>query len=1066
MHHYGHGGAQQRVAAQARAGPTEEMSKDFDNEDKAAMAALCTAAAAAQHVVNFQKGIGQQEFVGEGVTHKAHASTRKKRFITACVVTTAVVEQDIEVKPTSSSPALSLDSPETSSTPDSPVLKPSPRPVAGPRPPPSPRPSPVIVDSRKPVENNTRPTRPNGAKPMVGESSYRQVFRPGDSPGKSDTTSATAKSSVDSLGKILEKAEKLKEQKTSFKEQKMFAAQKESTRFVKSTWRKGVGLETPPPADATASGSVEMEKGSGSATMANAPSVTSPVQVEVKRPELRGPPLKPPLKPLPNQEQPQKKQVILKDIGAKDQGAGAGRSATAGKAGSKPAASAPADPFPGPVKAGKAGASKGKDSKEDWRKKSSSTDGLKRRVGTKASKPDDAADVDIPGTAVGTRRGGRKMTKATRKAAREQAALAAAPVKVDILEIGAQGMSVPDLAQKLAVNDSQIIKTLFLKGIATTVNQTLDEETIKLVCEEFGVEVVEAGSLKLEDMAKKTEFLDEDDLDNLQMRPPVVTIMGHVDHGKTSLLDYIRKTKVAAGEAGGITQGIGAYRVPVIVDGEEQSCVFLDTPGHQAFTAMRARGARVTDVAVIVVAADDGVKPQTEEAIAHARAANVPIIVAINKIDKDGAEPARVMQELSGIGLMPEDWGGDIPMVQVSALKGQNVDSLLETVMLVAEFQELKANPNRRAKGTVIESRLDKTKGVLATLLVQNGTLKKGDVVLCGEAYGKMRALLDHSGDRVETAGPSTAVQVFGLSSVPVAGEEFEVLDSLEAARERAEKCGEATRLTRLAAQAAEGKVTLASLATSVAEGKEGGVERHQLNVILKADVQGTLEAIREALKTLPQDTVNLRMLLQAAGDVTVSDVDLAIASEGVIIGFNVDSPSAVQTYAENKGVEIRHYKVIYELIDDIRDAMEGLLDVVQEEVPIGKAEVRAIFVSGSGKVAGCMVTEGKLVKGCGCKIRRGSAVVYTGNLVSLRRVKELAKEVVAGLECGVGLDDYNEWQEGDIIEAFNLVAKKRTLEEASVTTASSLAAVAATASAIVTKPVSTSSSVSSPTAS
>ncbi|MCO5611623.1 hypothetical protein L7F22_065877 [Adiantum nelumboides] len=1064
------------------------------------MAALCTAAAAAQHAVNFQKGIGQQvsiqsqasphshsrkfasnysvlsskEFVGEGVTHKAHASTRKKRFITTCVVTTAVVEQDIEAKPTSNSPSRSLDSSEASSTPDSIVLKPSPRPVTVPRPPPTPRPNPVIADSRKPAESNARPPRLNGANPIAGQSSYRprQVFRPGDTPVKSDTSLASPKSSIDSLGQILEKAEKLKEQKKSFKEQKTFAVQKESTRFVKSTWRKGVGLETPPPTE-IAPGSVDREKTNGSATVANAASALSPAQVqaqsagqvEVKRPELRGPPLKPSLKPPHSRDQSPRKQVILKDIGAKDQGVGAGKPTIAGKVGSKSAASAPVDPFLGPVKPGKAGAAKGKDNKEDWRKKASSTDGLKRRVGVKASEPDDSADVDIPGAAVGTRRSGRKMSKATRKAAREQAARAAAPVKVEMLEIGAQGMSVPDLAQKLAVNDSQIIKTLFLKGIATTVNQTLDEETIKLVCQEFGVEVVEAGTLKVEDMAKKTEFLDEDDLDNLQSRPPVVTIMGHVDHGKTSLLDYIRKSKVAAGEAGGITQGIGAYRVPVTVDGEEQSCVFLDTPGHQAFTAMRARGARVTDVAVIVVAADDGVRPQTQEAIAHARAANVPMVVAINKIDKEGAEPARVMQELSGIGLMPEDWGGDVPMVQVSALKGQNVDSLLETIMLVTEFQELKANPTRRAKGTVIESRLDKTKGVLATLLVQNGTLKKGDVVFCGEAYGKVRALLDHSGTRVETAGPSTAVQVFGLSSVPVAGEEFEVLDSLEAARGRAEECAQAARLTRLAAQAAEGKVTLASLATLVAEGKEGGVERHQVNVILKADVQGTLEAIREALRTLPQDTVNLRMLLQAAGDVTISDVDLAIASDAIIIGFNVNSPSAVQTYAESKGVEIRLYRIIYELIDDIRNAMEGLLDVVQEEVPLGKAEVRAVFVSGSGKVAGCMVMDGKLVKGCGCKVRRGGAVVYTGNLVSLRRVKELAKEVVAGLECGVGVDNFNEWEEGDIIEAFNLVAKKRTLEEASVTTTSSLAAVAASATATITNPAATSSG-SSPVAS
>eukprot|EP00250_Pteridium_aquilinum_P019081 c24285_g1_i1 orf=829-4104(-) len=1085
------------------------------------MAALCTVAAAAQHVVSFQKAVGQQvsiqsqasphhnhsrkfasnysvlsskEFVGDGAIHKTHASSRKKRLVTTCVVTTAVVEQDIEVKPTSSSSSLSskagLESSDPSSSPSasSPVLKPSPRPVAIPRPQPQPRPrpTPVIIDSKGPAGNRARTPGPNGTRPANADSSFRQVFRPGDSPAKPNGSSEATKSTVDSLGEILEKAEKLKEQKAA-------AVPKESNRYVKSTWRKGVGLETPPPIEtpqrpASGSGpsqdqwtvgsaSVKASMSattapSGSTTTGNASSASSSVQLGVKKPELRGPPLKAPQQPPPSREGPQspRKQVILRDVGAKDQGVGGGSASGKPGPGGRPssarpsaAAAAAADPFLGPVKPGKAGAAKGKDNKEDWRKKSAPVgDGLKRRLGPKESERDDTADVDVRGGAGTARRGGRKMTKATRKAAREQAARAAAPVKVEMLEIGKQGMSVPDLAQKLAVNDAEIVKTLFLKGIATTVNQTLDEETIKLVCEEFGVEVVEAGSVKLEDMAKKTmEFLDEDDLDNLVVRAPVVTIMGHVDHGKTSLLDFIRKSKVAAGEAGGITQGIGAYRVPVTVDGSEQLCVFLDTPGHQAFTAMRARGARVTDVAVIVVAADDGVRPQTEEAIAHARAANVPIVVAINKIDKEGAEPERVMQELSNIGLLPEDWGGDIPMVQVSALKGQNVDSLLETVMLVAEFQELKANPNRSARGTVIESCLDKTKGVLATLLVQNGTLNKGDVVLCGEAYGKIRALLDDTGARVEKAGPSTAVQVFGLSNVPIAGEEFEVLDSLEEARDTAEQCGAAARLTRLAAQAAEGKVTLASLATSVAEGQEGGVERHQLNVILKVDVQGTLEAVREALKTLPQDTVNLRMLLQATGDVTVSDVDLAIASEGIIIGFNVSSPTAVQAYADSKGVEIRSYRVIYDLIDDIRNAMEGLLDVVQEQVPIGKAEVRAIFTSGSGKVAGCMVTEGKLVKGCGCKIVRGSTVVHTGNLASLRRVKEMAKEVIAGLECGVGVDNFNEWEEGDVLEAFNLVAKKRTLEEASVTTTSSLAAVAASASATTTNPTPTSAAAS-----
>jgi translation initiation factor IF-2 len=596
-------------------------------------------------------------------------------------------------------------------------------------------------------------------------------------------------------------------------------------------------------------------------------------------------------------------------------------------------------------------------------------------------------------------------------------------------------MSCQELAESLAVNDSEIVKVLFMKGIGITVNQTLDEETVKLVCKDFDVEVVEAGSIRVEDLAKKSNvFLDDEDADHLVPRPPVVTIMGHVDHGKTSLLDFIRKTKVAAGEAGGITQGIGAYSIDVKVEDEVQSCVFLDTPGHEAFSAMRARGARVTDIAVIVVAADDGVRPQTLEAIAHAKAADVPIVIAINKIDKDGANPQVVMQELSTHGLMPEEWGGDIPMVQVSAKKGTNIDTLLENIILVAEFQELKANPDREAKGTVIEASLDKARGPLATLLVQNGTLRVGDVVLCGEAYGKVRALMDYTGERVDEAGPSTAVQILGLSQVPVAGDEFEVVESLESARSRASDYAEIARNSRLQAQAGEGKVTLHSFANAVAASAETGVERHQLNVVLKVDAQGSVEAIREVVQALPQDTVALRFLMQSTGEISGSDVDLALASGAIVVGFNVGVQASVQAQADAEGVEIRMYRVIYDLVDDIRKAMEGLLEDVEEEVPIGEAEVRAVFGAGSGKVAGCMVTEGKLVKGAGIRVLRGKESVHVGTITSLRRVKELAKEVAAGLECGVGTQDFNEWQEGDKIMAFNLVAKKRTLEDASVT--------------------------------
>eukprot|EP00271_Cylindrocystis_brebissonii_P018651 TRINITY_DN5397_c0_g1_i1.p1 TRINITY_DN5397_c0_g1~~TRINITY_DN5397_c0_g1_i1.p1 ORF type:complete len:1734 (+),score=332.66 TRINITY_DN5397_c0_g1_i1:240-5441(+) len=642
--------------------------------------------------------------------------------------------------------------------------------------------------------------------------------------------------------------------------------------------------------------------------------------------------------------------------------------------------------------------------------------------------------------------GNRKQSKSSRKAARAEAARANAPVKAEILEVGKQGMSVQELAMQLCINDSDVVRCLFMKGIMTTVNQTLDEETVGMVCEEYGVEVLEAGSVNMDELAKRTrDFVEDEDSGSLLLRPPVVTIMGHVDHGKTSLLDYIRKSKVAAGEAGGITQGIGAYRVkvpPMEEGAEEELCVFLDTPGHEAFSAMRARGARVTDVAIIVVAGDDGVRPQTLEAIAHARAAGVPMVVAINKMDKEGASAERVMQELAGHNLMPEAWGGDVPMVPVSAHTGDGITELLVNVMLQAEFADLRANPDSSAVGTVIEASLDKNRGAVATLLVQNGTLRKGDVLLCGEAYGKVRALVDDTGDRGDSAGPSMAVEVLGLNTVPVAGDEFRTVESLDAARELASTRAEAIRLERLAMQAGEGKVTLASLATAVARGQESGViEHHTVNLVLKVDAQGSLEAIRGALAVLPQEAVSLRFLLQAPGEISNSDIDLATASKAIVVGFNVGVPSAVEALAEEKGVEVRTYRVIYDLLDDMRKAMEGLLDTTEDRVPIGAAEVRAVFGTGSSKVAGCMVTEGKLMKGCHVSVMRGKREVFNGRLTSLKRVKEMAKEVAAGLECGVGVDDFDDWSTGDIISAFNMVSRNRSLEEASEQAATALAA-------------------------
>ncbi|CAL9153899.1 translation initiation factor IF-2, chloroplastic [Musa acuminata AAA Group] len=678
--------------------------------------------------------------------------------------------------------------------------------------------------------------------------------------------------------------------------------------------------------------------------------------------------------------------------------------------------------------------------KDERRKKSSSTGGLRRRMTNDGEiSEQEASELDVPIPGVTEPRKGRKWSKASRKAARLQAAKAAEPVKVEILEVGEEGMLTEELAYNLAVGEADILAFLFSKGVKPETVHALDKDMVKMICKEYDVEVIEVDPVRVEEMAKKKEVLDEDDLDMLEDRPPVITIMGHVDHGKTTLLDYIRKSRVVASEAGGITQGIGAYKVLVPVDGKPQPCVFLDTPGHEAFGAMRARGARVTDIVIIVVAADDGVRPQTSEAIAHAKAAGVPIIIAINKIDKDGANPERVLQELSSVGLMPEIWGGDIPMVQISALKGENVDELLETVMLVAELQELKANPQRNAKGTVIEAGLDKAKGAVATLIVQNGTLKKSDVVVCGEAFGKVRAMFDDRGGHVDKAGPSMAVQVIGLSSVPIAGDEFEVVKSLDVARERAETCAESLWVARISAKAGEVKVTLSSIASAVATGKQSGLDVHQLNIILKVDVQGSIGAIRQALQVLPQSNVSLKFLLQAPGEVSTSDVDLAVASEAIIFGFNVKTPGSVKSYADKKNVEIRLYRVIYDLVDDMRNAMEGLLEPVEEQVPIGTADVRATFSSGSGRVAGCMITEGKVVKDCGVRVVRNGKTVHTGTIDSLRRVKEDVKEVGAGLECGIGVDDFDDWEAGDVIEAFNTVEKQRTLEEASATVAAAL---------------------------
>jgi len=581
-------------------------------------------------------------------------------------------------------------------------------------------------------------------------------------------------------------------------------------------------------------------------------------------------------------------------------------------------------------------------------------------------------------------------------------------------------MTVQELADALVVADTEIVKILFLKGMAVSITQSLDIPTITLIAKELGTEV-ETQQPEAE-ARKVTEMIDVADLENLQRRPPVVTIMGHVDHGKTTLLDSIRNTKVAAGEAGGITQHIGAYHVDVEHDGKVQQVVFLDTPGHEAFTAMRARGARVTDIAILVVAADDGVRPQTIEAISHAKAAEVPIVVAINKIDKEGAQPDRVKQELTNYGLTPEEWGGETIMVPVSAIKGENLDTLLEMILLVAEVEELSANPDRPAKGTVIEAHLDKAKGAVATLLVQNGTLRVGDILVAGSVFGKVRAMIDDRGRKVEAATPSFAVEVLGLSDVPAAGDEFEVFHNEKEARALANDRAEKQRQSRLM----QGRVTLAAISAQAQEG-----ELKELNLILKADVQGSVEAIVGSLKQIPQNEVQIRLLLAAAGEITQTDIDLAAASGAVIIGFNTTYASGARQAADEAGVDVREYNIIYKLLEDIQGALEGLLEPELVEEPLGQAEVRAVFPVGRGAVAGCYVQSGKLVRNCKVRVRRGGKVVYEGILDSLKRMKEDAREVNTGFECGVGIDKYSDWTEGDIIEAYQMVTKRRTLSAA-----------------------------------
>ena len=568
-----------------------------------------------------------------------------------------------------------------------------------------------------------------------------------------------------------------------------------------------------------------------------------------------------------------------------------------------------------------------------------------------------------------------------------------------------EGITVDELSQKIGQTPANVIKVLFMLGTMVTINSSLNDEQVELICMEYGLEckkVVPVSEVNFEDL----EVVD--DPKDLVPRPPVITIMGHVAHGKTTLLDHIRKSRVAEGEFGGITQHIGAYQVSV----KGKKITFLDTPGHEAFTAMRARGAMITDIVIIVVAADDGVMPQTREAVDHALAANVPIIVAINKIDKPGADPQRIMTEVSELGLMPEEWGGDVPYVNISAKKGIGIDELLETVTVVAELAELKANPKRMAYGSVIEGRLDKGRGPVATLLIQNGTLRSGNPIVVGATYGRVRQLVDDRGREIKSAGPATPVEITGLNDVPEAGDKFMVFETEREARhvgeERAQKKIEEER----------NSTSAMSLDDLFSQMKSGEVV--DLNIIVKADVNGTAEAVKSSLEKIDVEGARVNVIRSTVGAISESDILLASASKAIIYGFNVRPDANVRRKADEEGVEIRLHQVIYKMVEEIEAAMKGMLAPEMEEVVTGQAEIRHIYkVSKIGNIAGCYVTDGSIKRDCGIRLIREGIIVYEGKLASLKRFKDDAKEVNQGYECGLTIENYNDIKEGDIVEGY-----------------------------------------------
>ena len=576
-------------------------------------------------------------------------------------------------------------------------------------------------------------------------------------------------------------------------------------------------------------------------------------------------------------------------------------------------------------------------------------------------------------------------------------------------------ITVGEIATLMDVTTNDIISACMTLGIMVTMNQRLDAETLSVVADEFGYQL---EFIKTDIEEDKDEVEEEDDPKSLQERPPIVTVMGHVDHGKTSLLDYIRNSSVTEGESGGITQHIGAYSVLV---NNSKKITFLDTPGHEAFTAMRARGAQITDIVIIVIAADDSIMPQTKEAISHAQAGGVPIIFAINKIDKEGANPDKVKESLASMNLVVEDWGGKIQSQDISAINGKGVDSLLEKVLLEAEIMDLKANPDKNSSGSVLEAYLDKGRGYVSTMLVQNGSLKIGDYLLAGKTSGKVKAMFDESGKTIKIATPSTPVSVLGLDGAPQAGDPFKVLEDEKEAKLIASK---RTQLVREQNVRTQKQLTLDEIGRRIAIG-----DFKELNVIIKGDVDGSVEALTDSFENLSTEEIQVNIIFKGVGAITESDVLLASASEAIIVGFNVKPTDSARKLSEKEQIDIRFYSIIYDAINDLKDAMEGMLSLEMKEESTGEAEVRETFkISRIGTIAGCMVTSGKIFRNSNVRVVRSDEIIFEGKLLSLKRFKDDVKEVAKGYDCGIQIDEYNDLVEGDIIQCYQEVAIKRKL--------------------------------------